>query len=131
MLAAWASSAASRLGGGQKARVAARGPKRKPPLLAAALPWADQLPRARLQLSCIVTLPSRLSSIVYVVPGLGRVVPWAESIDWTSTSRHWLSASWAGRAAAGATCSGTARAAATATTAGFSCMNSTRIMAAT
>ena len=75
MLAAWASSAASRLGGGQKARVAARGPKRKPPLLAAALPWADQLPRARLQLSCIVTLPSRLSSIVYVVPGLGRVVP--------------------------------------------------------
>ena len=59
-----AASVSSRLGGGQKARVIARGPNVKRPLDASVLGSTTHAPFARLQLRRMLTVPSALRRIV-------------------------------------------------------------------
>ena len=82
------------LGGGHIARVPASGPNSNRPFDGSALGWAFHVPVARLQLTRMATLPSAASVIVYCDASAGFVVPWASSMDWNSTSRQDVPASW-------------------------------------
>ncbi len=65
----------SMLGGGHRARVEASGPNSKRPLVPSRPGSTDHDPVARLQFSCMVTVPSPCNAIVYSVPSPGRVMP--------------------------------------------------------